>query len=121
VKALDCSGFSKTIYLKHGIILRRDASQQAKTGIPVDISKGYDNLRPGDLLFFGKKAKGDQKEKVRHVAIYLGNKEFIHANGYVRISSMDPKQPHYDEGNTIELICASRILGAVGTDGIWEF
>ena len=56
----------KTVYLKHGVVLRRDASQQAKTGIPVDISEGYDKLRPGDLLFFGK-------NRVRHVAIYLGN------------------------------------------------
>jgi len=103
VKAMDCSGFTKTVYLKHGIILRRDASQQAKTGIPVDVSEGYDNLRPGDLLFFGK-------NRVRHVGIYLGNQEFIHAAGYVRINSLDPLQPHYDEGNTTELMSARRIL-----------
>jgi len=102
---MDCSGFSKTVYLKHGIVLKRDASQQAKNGIPVDISEGYDQLRPGDLLFFGKK-------RVRHVAIYLGNKEFIHAAGYVHISSLDPEQPHYDEGNTTELLSARRILGS---------
>jgi hypothetical protein len=113
VKAMDCSGFTKTVYLKHGIILKRDASQQAKTGIPVDIQNGYDNLRPGDLLFFGK-------TRVRHVAIYLGNKEFIHAAGRVRINSLDPAQPHYDEGNATELINARRILGAIGTEGVWE-
>ena len=113
VKAMDCSGFTKTVFLKHGVVLRRDASQQAKTGIPVDISEGYDLLRPGDLLFFGQ-------QQVRHVAIYLGNKEFIHAAGYVRINSLDPAQPHYDEGNTAELMCARRILGAVNTEGIRE-
>jgi cell wall-associated NlpC family hydrolase len=120
VKALDCSGFSKTVYLKHGIMLMRDASQQAKTGIPVDISSGYDNLLPGDLLFFGKKAEGDRKERVRHVGIYRGNKEFIHEAGFVHVSSLDPTQLHYDEGNTIELIRATRIIGAVGTEGIWR-
>ena len=114
VKAMDCSGFSKTVYLKHGVVLRRDASQQAKTGIPIDVSEGYDKLRPGDLLFFGK-------NRVRHVAIYLGNKEFIHAAGYVRINSLDPLQPHYDEDNTAELMSASRIIGAVNTEGILEF
>jgi cell wall-associated NlpC family hydrolase len=118
VKAMDCSGFVKTVYLKHGILLRRDASQQAKTGIPVDISGGYDALRPGDLLFFGKKAEGERRERVRHVAIYRGNKEFVHAAGFVRVNSLDPTQPHYDEGNTVELIRAVRILGAVGTEGI---
>jgi len=114
VKAMDCSGFAKTVYLKHGIVLKRDASQQAKTGIPVDISNGYDLLRPGELLFFGK-------NRVRHVAIYIGNKEFIHAAGYVRINSLDPAQPNYDEVNTKELICARRILGAVDMEGIWEW
>ncbi|MDR1610719.1 MAG: C40 family peptidase [Candidatus Symbiothrix sp.] len=120
VKALDCSGFVKTVYLKHGIVLKRDASQQAKTGIPVDISNGYDRLRPGDLLFFGKKAEGGRKERVRHVGIYMGNKEFIHEAGFVHVSSFDPAQPHYDENNTLELIRAARIIGAAGTDGIWE-
>jgi hypothetical protein len=119
VKAMDCSGFSKTVYLKHGVLLRRDASQQARTGIPVDISEGYEKLLPGDLLFFGKKADGERKERVRHVAIYMGNKEFVHAAGFVRVNSLDPAQPHYDEGNTTELLRAARIIGAVGTEGIW--
>ncbi|MDR2805216.1 MAG: C40 family peptidase [Dysgonamonadaceae bacterium] len=119
VKALDCSGFTKTVYLKHGVLLRRDASQQAQTGIPVDISEGYEHLLPGDLLFFGQKAEGDRKERVRHVGIYMGNKEFIHEAGFVRVNSLDPAQPHYDKGNTVELIRATRIIGAVGTDGIW--
>ncbi|MDR1526997.1 MAG: C40 family peptidase [Dysgonamonadaceae bacterium] len=119
VKALDCSGFSKTVYLKHGVVLRRDASQQAQTGIPVDISEGYDLLLPGDLLFFGKKAEGECKESVRHVGIYMGNKEFVHEAGFVHVNSLDPAAPHYDEGNTVELIRAARIIGAVGTEGIW--
>jgi len=120
VKGMDCSGFTKTVFLKFGIILRRDASQQAQTGIPVDISTGYENLRPGDLMFFGKKATGDTKEKIRHVAIYIGNKEFIHASGYIKINSLDPERSNYDDGNTREFIRASRIIGAVGSEGIWS-
>jgi cell wall-associated NlpC family hydrolase len=73
------------------------------------------------LLFFGKKAEGERKERVRHVGIYIGNCEFIHEAGMVQISSLDPVQPHYDEGNTTELIRAARILDAVGTEGIWEW
>jgi cell wall-associated NlpC family hydrolase len=120
VKVMDCSGFVKTVFLKNGIILRRDAWQQAETGIPVDISAGYDNLRPGDLMFFGKKASSETKEKIRHVAIYIGNKEFIHASGYIKINSLNPEKPNYDEGNTREFIRASRIIGAVGSEGIWS-
>jgi len=118
-KGMDCSGFTKTVFLKHGIILMRDAWQQAKTGIPVDISAGYDNLRPGDLMFFGKKATSDTEEKIRHVAIYIGNKEFIHAAGYVKINSLDPNKSNYDDLNTREFVRASRIIGAVGSEGIW--
>ncbi|GHT39225.1 cytochrome c [Bacteroidia bacterium] len=118
-KGLDCSGFAKTVFLKHGIILQRNASQQARNGTVVDISAGYDNLRPGDLLFFGKKTE-DGQDKVRHVAIYIGDKEFIHASGYIRINSLDPASPAYDGHNTAELLRARRVLGAVGTEGIWK-
>jgi cell wall-associated NlpC family hydrolase len=119
-KMMDCSGFTKTVMLMHGIILRRDASQQVKTGISVDISEGYDNLRPGDLMFFGKKAQDGKKERIRHVGFYKGNKEFIHEAGYVHVSSLDPNSPIYDEYNAHEFIRASRIIGAVNTEGIWE-
>ncbi|MDR3252998.1 MAG: C40 family peptidase [Tannerella sp.] len=119
-KAMDCSGFVKTVMLMHGLILRRDASQQAKTGIPIDISQGYDSLQAGDLLFFGKAAQEGRSERVRHVAIYMGDQRFIHAAGYVHISSLNPEAPDYDAHNTSELIRATRIIGAVNTLGIWE-
>lgn len=118
VKGLDCSGFTKSVFFEFGIILLRDASQQAKTGTPVDITNGYDNLCPGDLLFFGKAATEDKPERVRHVAFYIGNKEFIHASGFIKINSLDPAQPNYDELNTKELLSATRIIGSIGTEGI---
>ncbi|MDR1716126.1 MAG: C40 family peptidase [Prevotella sp.] len=120
VKGMDCSGFTKTVMLMHGIILMRDASQQVKTGIPVDISNGYENLRPGDLMFFGKKAQDGKKERIRHVAFYKGDKEFIHASGYIRINSLDSTKANYDELNTREFVRASRVIGAVDTKGIWS-
>lgn len=119
VKGMDCSGFTKTVMLMHGIILMRDASQQIKTGIPVDISDSYDNLRPGDLMFFGKKTQDGKKERIRHVAFYKGDKEFIHASGYIRINSLDSTKANYDELNAKEFVGASRIIGAVDTKGIW--
>ncbi|EGK01483.1 C40 family peptidase [Dysgonomonas gadei] len=120
VKGMDCSGFTKTVMLMHGIILMRDASQQVKTGISVDISNGYENLRPGDLMFFGKKAQDGKKERIRHVAFYKGDKEFIHASGYIRINSLDSTKANYDELNTREFVRASRVIGAVDTKGIWS-
>ncbi|MFT4222935.1 NlpC/P60 family protein [Dysgonomonas sp.] len=122
VKGMDCSGLTKTVLFMHGIILMRDASQQAYTGIPVDISNGYENLQVGDLMFFGKKAQGDKKERVRHVAFYVGNKQFIHASGCIRVSSLDPQSPDYDEANTKEFIRAIRVTGAVDQQNtnIWS-
>ncbi|MBK5723097.1 C40 family peptidase [Dysgonomonas sp. Marseille-P4677] len=119
-KGMDCSGFTKTVLFLHGIILTRDASQQVNTGIPIDISTGYSNLQIGDLMFFGKKASDNKKERIRHVAFYIGNNEFIHASGCIRIGSLDPAKPNYDEVNTKEFIRASRVIGAIDTKGIWS-
>jgi cell wall-associated NlpC family hydrolase len=109
VKAMDCSGFTKTVYGMEGITLFRDASQQIANGKAVDFTSGYGELRPADLLFFGE-TEDDGTLHIRHVAIYLGDLLFIHASGYIRISSLDPDSPLYDEVNTRELILARRIL-----------
>lgn len=120
IKGMDCSGFVKTVMLMHGLIMRRDASQQARTGISVDITQGYDSLQAGDLLFFGKAAREGRPERVRHVGIYMGDRRFIHSAGYVHVSSLNPESPDYDAFNTSELIRATRIIGAVNSFGIWE-
>jgi SH3-like domain-containing protein len=118
VKGMDCSGLVKTVYGMYGVTLRRDASQQAKTGMEISLAGDYKNLQAGDLLFFGKAAKEGKREQIRHVAIYIGNKNFIHSNGCIKISSLDPMQPGYDAYNAAELLRATRITGAVGTKGI---
>jgi cell wall-associated NlpC family hydrolase len=117
-KMMDCSGFTKTVFLMNGIVLLRDASQQVNTGISVDISGGYENLRKGDLMFFGKKGENGQKDRIRHVAIYIGDNQFIHESGFARIASLDPTKDNYDEVNAREFVQARRIIGAVGTEGI---
>ncbi len=117
-KAVDCSGFVKMVMFLNGIILPRDASQMAYVGEKVDISNGFDNLKPGDLLFFGRKATAEQKERVIHVAIYIGNQKFIHSQGYVHISSFNPNDKDFDQYNLNRLLSAGRILGHVGTADI---
>ena len=115
-KAVDCSGFSKSVYFMNGIILQRDASQQALHGISIDISAGFDKLRPGDLLFFGTvKPTG---MRVTHVAIYIGDGNYIHASGRVKISSLYPSGPDYSEERRKALLLARRIIGAEKDPGI---
>ncbi len=110
-KAIDCSGFSSTIYYLNGIILQRDASQQTKYGKEVTTDFDFKKLQPGDLLFFGRKAKGNIPEKVTHVAMYIGNGQFIHSSGKVRISNMNPAKPHYAGEYAPRFVRAVRIIG----------
>lgn len=109
-KGVDCSGFTKTIYFLNGMVIPRDASQQVHTGKSIDSLKNFDDLVKGDLLFFGRKATDSTPEKVVHVGMWIGNNEFIHSSNMVRISSMDPKAPNFDEWNLKRYLRTKRIL-----------
>jgi hypothetical protein len=109
-KGVDCSGFVKLVYYTQGVILARDASQQARYGEPVDFSN-MNNLQPGDLLFFGRSSR-----HITHVGIYLGKGNFIHASGRVHISSIDPGDPKYNPARNN--VAARRILNSLNTEGI---
>jgi SH3-like domain-containing protein len=109
-KGIDCSGFMKLVFYSQGIILARDASQQARYGESIDLSS-RNNLQPGDLLFFGRTA-----QRITHVGMYIGNGDFIHSSGRVHISSIDPADPKFapDRNN----VAARRILNSLNTEGI---
>ncbi|MPR34655.1 C40 family peptidase [Salmonirosea aquatica] len=110
-KGVDCSGFTKTIYYLNGWELPRDASQQVNTGELIDTADDFSNLRPGDLLFFGTRASDLTREKVTHVGMWIGNDEFIHASGKVRISSMNAEAPNFDAYEKNRFLRAKRLLG----------
>ncbi|MGF1558844.1 MAG: NlpC/P60 family protein [Flavobacteriaceae bacterium] len=109
-KGVDCSGYTKTIYFLNGMVIPRDASQQVHTGQSIDSIANFDDLKKGDLLFFGKKATDTSAEKVVHVGMWIGNNEFIHASNQVRISSVDPKADNFDEFNLNRYLRTKRIL-----------
>ena len=111
-KAMDCSGFTKTVYFSQGIILARDASQQARYGAHPDI-KNIQNLEQGDLLFFGRNEK-----HITHVGLYIGDGKYLNASGLVRINSLNPKDPTYNLSEMKKFISASRIMNSLNTDGI---
>jgi cell wall-associated NlpC family hydrolase len=64
---MDCSGFTRFVYMQHGVDLPHFSGYQAELGVPVD----YVNIQPGDLVAFGF--------PVHHVGIYIGDDLFIHA------------------------------------------
>ena len=116
---MDCSGFVKTVYFMHGLILARDASLQALHGETIDVSANYSELNPGDLLFFGRKGNESTNPKVTHVAISLGGPNYIHESGMVKENSFDPTSEIYSEYRKNSLLLARHIIN-VKDEGIQE-
>jgi len=78
---IDCSGFVQMVYKINGILLRRDASQQAEQGQTVDFLA---EARLGDLAFFD-----NEEGRITHVGLMLNNHEIMHAAGRVHIDPID--------------------------------
>ena len=78
---IDCSGFSQTVYKVSGVLLNRDASQQAMQGETVNF---ITDALAGDLAFFD-----NEEGNITHVGILLGDNKIIHASGKVRIDAID--------------------------------
>lgn len=110
VRGFDCSGFTKVVFKMNGLELPRDADQQSQLGVEIDPGKDFENLKPGDLLFFGQRAEDGKPERITHVGIYLGNKEFIHCSGRVSIDSFDPKAPNFNEYRYKTFVKAKRLI-----------
>jgi cell wall-associated NlpC family hydrolase len=81
-RGIDCSGFVKAIYKDvFKIDLPRTTKAQARQGRPIP----FKELQAGDLVFF------KPPTYPRHVGIYLGGSEFVHAskNKGVTLSKID--------------------------------
>jgi cell wall-associated NlpC family hydrolase len=115
---MDCSGFTKTVYYLNGVLLPRDADQQAAVGDSISLPGGKIDLQPGDLLFFGSRATAGAKEHVTHVAISLGGARFIHSSTDVHTNSLSPDDPGYSEFRSASFLCARRIIGAGEPSGV---
>jgi cell wall-associated NlpC family hydrolase len=73
----DCSGFTQMLCRRRGIVIPRDASQQAAWPGMTPVAR--DQLQPGDLLYFGASV-----DKITHTGMYLGDGEFIDATPWQR-------------------------------------
>ncbi len=63
----DCSGLVMYVYAQVGVYLPHSAAAQFYSGTPIS----YNQLAPGDLVFFGS--------PISHVGIYIGGGSMIHA------------------------------------------
>ena len=109
-KGVDCSGLTKTVFRMNDIRLPRDASQQVFVGKEVDPGPNFENLRKGDLLFFGTKAENGKPAKIVHVAIYLGGGYFIQSANRVQINSLVKSDTAFDKYELNRFVMARRIL-----------
>jgi len=86
-KGVDCSGF---VYLTYQQQFNRKLPRTTELLSSTGKSVNRESLRAGDLVFF------KTGWKLRHVGIYLGNTEFVHASSSrgVRISSLNSPYWH---------------------------
>lgn len=110
--AVDCSGFTKLCYFINGLLLPRNASDQARCGQEMDFHGGDGTFRRGDLLFFGN---GDDSGRITHVGIYDDNDRYIHASGRVYVSSYRPGDSLYIPRRVLKAV---RILGVQAPQGV---
>jgi SH3-like domain-containing protein len=104
-KGFDCSGFVRTVLFMHDIIAPRDSGPQSRVGERIG---PWQQLRKGDLVFFGR--WDGENPRVSHVGFYLGNGQFIHSLGLVKIGSLDPQASDYDAYNAGRYLFGGRIL-----------
>jgi cell wall-associated NlpC family hydrolase len=109
-KGLDCSGFTQLVFYLNGLNLSRNSSFQSHEGTEVPLDAELSQLRKGDLLFFGRRPRDGQPERIFHVGLYLGDKLFIHSSERVQINSLDPDSPIRDEHRIRTLLRARRVL-----------
>ena len=119
-KGVDCSGFTKLVFYLNGVQIARDASQQVHAGVEIATDSTLTNLKAGDLLFFGRAATADKKERINHVAIYLGKGQMIHSSGDagVKIESLYRKDANFVEHRLQSFIRAKRMLISLGRNGV---
>ena len=117
-KGVDCSGFTKSVFFMHGLSIPRDASQQVHCGVEVDTDTStFKNLLPGDLLFFGRGATNSKKERITHVAIYMGDMKIIHSAGMVKIESLRKGDEDFSGDRLKTFVRARRLTETPGEHG----
>jgi cell wall-associated NlpC family hydrolase len=81
----DCSGLTMWCFSQVGIPLLHSSAWQYNHSIPVD----YENMEPGDLVFFGR-------NHIYHVGIYVGDGNFLHARRTGDVVNIEPLSARED-------------------------
>ncbi len=101
----DCSGFTSSVYGAHGLVIPRDADDQARAGTPIE----PDRLEPGDLVFYASEGGRGQ---IHHVSMYVGNGLMIQSPSTGRtVETVAVDSPAYAR----EFWGARRYLAGIGS------
>ena len=73
----DCSGFTQMLCRRRGTLIPRDADLQAAWQGVIPVKR--EDLKAGDLLFFGSAA-----DRITHTGMYIGAGKFINATTWIR-------------------------------------
>jgi spr peptidase. Cysteine peptidase. MEROPS family C40 len=96
-KAIDCSALTKRFYEEaFDVTLPRTTTEQLRKGKKAK----YRTLHIGDLVFF----KTGRVQK--HVGIYIGDDQFIHASRKVGVTISELNNPYWNQ----RLLAARRVL-----------
>ncbi len=103
---IDCSGLTRYSYSQIGVLLPRDADQQALVGRLTATRYQRANMGRGDLMFFL-----NSRGRINHTAIYLGDGKFLESGGPgVRIASINPDDPDYVQKRDKGFAFAKRVV-----------
>lgn len=86
VRGMDCSAFLRSVFSQYGVSLPRTARQQAQVGESVS----FDQLQPGDRLYFACK-----KSYPDHCGIYAGGGYFVHCSASKKGVAVDSFADQY--------------------------
>jgi gamma-D-glutamyl-L-lysine dipeptidyl-peptidase len=102
----DCSGLTQTTFWLHGVMLPRDAWQQAEVG--TDAGAHVASWQPADLLFFSDRTD----KRITHVGISLGESRMVHlalGRGGYAVERLDATDDAYVVALMTRFVVARRI------------
>jgi len=117
-RGFDCSGFVWRVYKLQAYaggealpdVLQGRTSYQMSGEVKPSERIGFDDLQPGDVLFFGARGERSKPKEVDHMGVYLGSGWMIHSSRYG--VALTPLDGWYREG----FAWARRPLAEAGLD-----
>jgi cell wall-associated NlpC family hydrolase len=86
----DCSGFVWRVFKTQPFadapqlasVLQGRTTYAMSGEVPAALRIGFDELAPGDVIFFGSKGRASKPAQIGHMGLYVGNGWFVHSSGF---------------------------------------